>query len=503
MPRAQCPPLAIRLHHSSTSSSRLLGLPTTAAQSHAVTLAAQRLETRRFEHEQMLLSISLRQNGETPRLNLNPSRAAALAAARLERSAQRSQRGYVDATVAVKPVKPVKPAALSTPKAAAVTKTKARASDKVKLEDRAIAWATKRAEEPSASKAAENVCELKFDFRDDGFVSVAFSFVDQLAAAVTIDTADRSAQRGQHGHAAATVAPTVKPVKPVKPAALSTPKAAAVTKTKARASDKVKLEDRAIAWTTKRAEEPSASKAAEDVCELKFDFRDDGFVSVAFSFVDQLAAAVTIDTADRGAIDGPAALNRAAEGYQLGYYESQQGSLCAVHAINNLLQTRAVTFQSLAAIADEQARLVGLPADAFYNTSGDFQKSVLSLALKQLGYRLADYVSDVCEHMDHLLSEEARRVVRSTQYAAPSETLPREVCDTHANFMRAKRASYLGCILASGTHYTAGLIVSTTSGLFIHVDSLAQRATHEQLEPRALLDAPARLEAVIHVLRDN
>ena len=395
MPRAQCPPLAIRLHHSSTSSSRLLGLPTTAAQSHAVTLAAQRLETRRFEHEQMLLSISLRQNGETPRLNLNPSRAAALAAARLERSAQRSQRGYVDATVAVKPVKPVKPAALSTPKAAAVTKTKARASDKVKLEDRAIAW------------------------------------------------------------------------------------------------------------TTKRAEEPSASKAAEDVCELKFDFRDDGFVSVAFSFVDQLAAAVTIDTADRGAIDGPAALNRAAEGYQLGYYESQQGSLCAVHAINNLLQTRAVTFQSLAAIADEQARLVGLPADAFYNTSGDFQKSVLSLALKQLGYRLADYVSDVCEHMDHLLSEEARRVVRSTQYAAPSETLPREVCDTHANFMRAKRASYLGCILASGTHYTAGLIVSTTSGLFIHVDSLAQRATHEQLVPRALLDAPARLEAVIHVLRDN
>ena len=160
-----------------------------------------------------------------------------------------------------------------------------------------------------------------------------------------------------------------------------------------------------------------------------------------------------------------------------------------------------VNFATLQAIADEQSQAIGLPVECFYNEAGDFQKSIISLALKQLGLRLADYVQDVVPHRDPLLSEEDQRIVKATQYARSGQTLPRVVYDTHARFMSqpARSSGYVGCILASGSHYSTA--ISIGAGHFVHVDSRVRREAYEKMSARAVLEVPVKLEGVIHVLR--
>ena len=160
-----------------------------------------------------------------------------------------------------------------------------------------------------------------------------------------------------------------------------------------------------------------------------------------------------------------------------------------------------VSFATLQAIADEQSQAIGLPVECFYNEAGDFQKSIISLALKQLGLRLADYVQDVVPHRDPLLSEEDQRMVKATQYAHSGQTLPRVVYDTHARFMSqsARSSGYVGYILASGSHYSAA--ISIGAGHFVHVDSRVRREAFEKVSASAVLEIPVKLEGVIHVLR--
>eukprot|EP00900_Chrysochromulina_parva_P018401 jgi/Chrpa1/26562/Chrysochromulina_OHIO_Genome00013261-RA len=157
-----------------------------------------------------------------------------------------------------------------------------------------------------------------------------------------------------------------------------------------------------------------------------------------------------------------------------------------------------VSFATLQAIADEQSQAIGVPVECFYNEAGDFQKSIISLALKQLGLRLADYVQDVVPHRDPLLSEEDERIVKATQYARSGQTLPRVVYDTHARFMSqpARSSGYVGCILASGSHYSTA--ISIGAGHFVHVDSRTGRGGHLS---GMLLDSEATAETLVEEIR--
>ena len=63
----------------------------------------------------------------------------------------------------------------------------------------------------------------------------------------------------------------------------------------------------------------------------------------------------------------------------------------------------------------------------------------------------------------------------------------------------ARSSGYVGCILASGSHYSAE--ISIGAGHFVHVDSRVRREAFEKVSASAVLEIPVKLEGVIHVLR--